>query len=557
MRIITALVLAVLGVAAAIPSSISLPAEGGESTPIKAQFSTVKPTGNITTTTTGRTPLSVPHPLAASPEDSNWQAMGTQLGTHPSSYGVFSLYQSALGFFAGGTFFSIGGPTGNYIARWNGSSWVQVGTGINNSVVTMIDYGGNLVAGGWFTTAGTDSVHLIASWNGANWSPIGSGFVGVATYALAVYGGNLIAGGEGFSGNNFISRWNGSSWTTLGAGTNGIVLALLPFNGKLIAGGTFNIAGSDSAYHVAQWDGASWAPLGLGTDGAVRSLAIYKNVLMAGGDFTNAGGSSANHIAQWDGVGWSAVGAGVGPNFIGTSVRSLGVYCNDLYAAGLFYLTGPADTVWYVARWDGATWTPMGSGTNNENYAMALQSDTVVVGGLFTTAGGKAAKFVARWIEPRLDADQDCIPDSIDNCPLVANPGQEDSTSNGVGDVCDVGDPIVFAVYSPIDMVDNRPGGGFHRRRLPVARDLQHHWEWRHLRHPYRPKLLRSHRPRRPNRRHRHHPQSHCGRLQRATGPRAGCLRLGSFHLWDPHQRKSTAGARRLPGCLRIGSGHT
>ena len=34
------------------------------------------------------------------------------------------------------------------------------------------------------------------------------------------------------------------------------------------------------------------------------------------------------------------------------------------------------------------------------------------------------------------DTDGDCLPDNIDNCPNVANPGQQDSDNNGVGDAC-------------------------------------------------------------------------------------------------------------------------
>jgi len=38
---------------------------------------------------------------------------------------------------------------------------------------------------------------------------------------------------------------------------------------------------------------------------------------------------------------------------------------------------------------------------------------------------------------PPIDTDGDGIQDSLDNCPLVANPSQTDSNSDGVGDACD------------------------------------------------------------------------------------------------------------------------
>jgi hypothetical protein len=40
-------------------------------------------------------------------------------------------------------------------------------------------------------------------------------------------------------------------------------------------------------------------------------------------------------------------------------------------------------------------------------------------------------------IQPELDADNDGLYNSQDNCPLVANPDQADADSDGVGDVCD------------------------------------------------------------------------------------------------------------------------
>jgi Thrombospondin type 3 repeat len=42
------------------------------------------------------------------------------------------------------------------------------------------------------------------------------------------------------------------------------------------------------------------------------------------------------------------------------------------------------------------------------------------------------------YIPPPLedDADGDGVADDVDNCPLVSNPGQEDTLANGVGDAC-------------------------------------------------------------------------------------------------------------------------
>jgi len=40
--------------------------------------------------------------------------------------------------------------------------------------------------------------------------------------------------------------------------------------------------------------------------------------------------------------------------------------------------------------------------------------------------------------DPANDADNDGLCAGNDNCPTVYNPGQEDSDSNGVGDVCEV-----------------------------------------------------------------------------------------------------------------------
>ena len=43
---------------------------------------------------------------------------------------------------------------GNFIARWDGSTWRALGSGTNSGVNALTVHNGELVAGGAFTTAG-------------------------------------------------------------------------------------------------------------------------------------------------------------------------------------------------------------------------------------------------------------------------------------------------------------------------------------------------------------------------------------------------------------------
>ena len=87
--------------------------------------------------------------------------------------GVNALAVYSDGLIAGGSFNTAGGVSANYIARWNGSAWQSLGSGINNGVNNVVTsltvYDNQLVAGGYFTTAGGASASRIARWNGSIW----------------------------------------------------------------------------------------------------------------------------------------------------------------------------------------------------------------------------------------------------------------------------------------------------------------------------------------------------------------------------------------------------
>src|SRR5204863_522704 len=118
---------------------------------------------------------------------------------------------------------------------------------------------------------------------------------------------------------------------------------------NLYAGGDFSTAGDNAANLIAKWDGSSWSALssgmggGVPTGGGVHALAVSGSNLYAGRNFTTAGGNAANRIAKWNGSSWSALGSGIG------GVRALVMLGSDMYAGGYLTMAGGKVST-YIAR---------------------------------------------------------------------------------------------------------------------------------------------------------------------------------------------------------------
>jgi hypothetical protein len=138
-------------------------------------------------------------------DGSSWQSMGP--GMDSTVYALAALPNGDL--LAGGEFTS----PGAHIARWNGNSWAPLGAGVGGgggfpTVHAILPRGADIYAGGDFTTAGGAPANRIARWNGSVWSPLGSGLVGTQSFgaalglavqsdgALVAVGGFMTAGGE-------------------------------------------------------------------------------------------------------------------------------------------------------------------------------------------------------------------------------------------------------------------------------------------------------------------------------------------------------------------------
>lgn len=312
--------------------------------------------------------------------------------------------------YAGGVFTQAGGIPAIDIAKWDGVSWAPLGTGVisGSGVSSLLMQGTELIAGGTFTNIGGVLSKNIAKWDGFTWTPVGSGldYTGVTTVStLTMYNGDLYAGGtfnaSGATTVNNIARWDGTNWQPLTTGTNGKVLALCVYGTDLYVGGSFTDAGGVLVNNIAKWNGTTWSDVGGGVSytgvTTVATLTEFNGELYAGGTFTTAGATAVKHIARWNGSTWSDVGNGASSYTGVTTVATLTTFNNELIAGGAFDTLGFASAS-YIGKWDGTTWTTLGSGTNNTVLALTTMHDTLYAGGLFPVAGGNATPFIAEWI---------------------------------------------------------------------------------------------------------------------------------------------------------------
>ena len=334
-----------------------------------------------------------------------------------------------------GSFASAGGVPAHHIAKWDGKAWSAVGVGMNARVLSMTIFddgsGPALFAGGVFTEAGGVEALYVAKWDGLEWSPVGGGTDGVVG-ALVVFdagsgeGPALYAlGNFNFAGGVYvqsIARWDGKEWSEVGGGISGFpytlgVLEDVDGGSTLFAGGSLSGAGMITVGGLAKWDGVHWLPVGRGlvsgdvgaigtTFTTVEEGSDLEPGLYVGGQFFTAGGVWTPRVARWNEGEWSAVGEAIS----GTAgaVRDLTLFDDGsgsgpaLYAGGI-WLDANKGWIRRTAKWDGETWSELGSDVDATVYAMTVYDDglgsgpLLYVAGNFLTAGGEPVSRIATW----------------------------------------------------------------------------------------------------------------------------------------------------------------
>ncbi|MFT4543067.1 MAG: hypothetical protein ACI835_005536 [Planctomycetota bacterium] len=323
--------------------------------------------------------------------------------------------------YACGSFTMAGGVGVNRVAKWDGTTWSPLGGGLNLSAMTMAVYddggGAALHVAGAFTSAGGTPASRIAKWDGTAWSGLGGGLGGTAL-DLAVYddggGEDLYATGyftmaDGVPA-SYIAQWDGSTWSEVGGGLNTFGTSLQAFDDgsgpELFVGGAFTMAGGISASRVVKWDGSSWTALGTGIGGNVGEVAVVDlgspggPSLFVGGAFSTAGGLAAAHIAEWNGSSWQALSGGLSFGDVGAIVGFSDGTGPALFAGGGF-MTSVGATLKKVGRWDGSSWSSLGSGIAGIVRALAVYDagtgPELYIGGNAASSGGAIPGGVVKW----------------------------------------------------------------------------------------------------------------------------------------------------------------
>lgn len=136
--------------------------------------------------------------------------------------------------------------------------------------------------------------------------------------------------------------------------------------------------------------GGGWDNMNAGANSYITDIVEAPDgTIYACGNFTSIGGVAANRIAKWDGSTWSPLGTGSTGR-----VNAMAVNANGILFAGATGTLGATGSSF--AFWEAGTWSAIGAPPNNSVYAVTLSVDgNIYIGGSFTLVDGVAADRIA------------------------------------------------------------------------------------------------------------------------------------------------------------------
>ena len=317
---------------------------------------------------------------------------------------ALAVYDGAL--IVVGVFTAAGGVPGTRaIARWDGSAWSALGTGVDAlaggtaSVEALFVHDGRLFVGGNFTSVSGITTNDAATWTTAagwqaivgNTNPASSVVKAFTVHDGSVYGAGWMTDGAGVQ--RLAARYGVGAWEFLpGALTSGgPINVVVSYQGKLVILGTQSIRIDNGPFietAAAAWDGAQWVALNDSVDplmvgaGMDQRAVVHNGVLVVGGGvgYLNSGIQAVSALLTWDGARWGTFAKGFSHN---AGAMALDAENGVVFHGGNLGVAGGRRAN-MVARWDGTSLQPMGSGLYDPTTSEAsnpIGHDTVLHGG--------------------------------------------------------------------------------------------------------------------------------------------------------------------------------
>lgn len=254
------------------------------------------------------------------------------------------------GVYVGGEFPELGGLNRNNIAKLNltnGDADPNWDANADYDVYTIAINGNDIYAGGLFFNIGGLARNKIAKLNKTNgdadpnWNAnSGNDIHGIAINGNDIYvcGTFLNIGGQPRNKIAKLNTINGDADPLWNPDANNIVLSVFSYGNDVFAGGAFTEIGGLPRNGVAKLNNTNGNADPLWNANANANSGVYSfgangNKLYVGGEFTSMGGQSRNCLAKLDITDGSA---DLWNPDVGSSVRSIVVNNDDVYAGGFF-----------------------------------------------------------------------------------------------------------------------------------------------------------------------------------------------------------------------------